>query len=323
MTPEGLALLKRFEGLRLDSYRDPVGILTVGYGHTGPDVAEGMRITELEAERLLLGDVRTAQDAISSLVQVPLSESQKDALTSLVFNIGPGGFAKSTLLKKLNAGDLRGAANEFLRWDKAGGQVLAGLTKRRMAERDLFISELPIEKPMLPFVAAALPAIISAVPDLVKIFGDRSKESTTQYAQAAEKVVEIAIQATGASNAQEAAEKVKNDPKSAEMVREAVKGQWYELVGASEQTIERARKFATEYGKDRTVIGRLTFIEVLSLVFVAMSSAGGGWVLVGNFPAEMKGAVITLMLIAGFTGVKEFWFGSSRGSERKTELLGK
>ena len=230
MTPAGLKLLKDFEGLVLHAYRDAVGVLTAGYGHTGPDVVEGLKITPQQAEEWLLEDVKTAQDAISRLVRVRLSDAQKDALTSFIFNVGTGAFERSTLLRKLNAGDYRAAANELLRWDKAGGHTLKGLTRRRRAERDLFISETIAEAPMAPFIAAALPSIIAAVPDLMKIFKDRGKESSEQYSEAASKVVEIAIQATGAANAQEAAEKIANDPSAADMVREAVKGQWFELV---------------------------------------------------------------------------------------------
>jgi muramidase (phage lysozyme) len=178
------------------------------------------------------------------------------------------------------------------------------------------------EKPMAPIIAAVLPSLLSAAPDLLKIFKDRGQESSKQYAEAAERVVKAAVEVTGAVNAQEAAERVRNDPAAAEALRAAVKDRWFELAQASEENIATARKFAVDYSRDRPVAGKFNFIELLSLVFVAVSSAGGGWVLVGEFPPEMKGAVITLMLIAGFTGVKEFWFGSSRGSDRKTEILG-
>ena len=102
MTPQGLSLLKKHEGLRLSAYRDVAGVLTIGYGHTGPDVFEGQTITEAQAEQLLLADVRTAQDALS-LVTVPLTEPQKDALTSFIFNVGVGAFLKKT---SLNPSDL-------------------------------------------------------------------------------------------------------------------------------------------------------------------------------------------------------------------------
>jgi hypothetical protein len=201
-------------------------------------------------------------------------------------------------------------------------RVYATFDKWLAPSKPIPVSPAPVpEKPMAPFIAAALPSILAAVPDLLKIFKDRGKESTEQYAQAAEKVVQIAIQATNATNVQDAVEKIAGDPGAAEAVREAVKTRWYELVSSSEESIASARTFAVQYSQDRTVLGKLTFIEMLSLVFVAVSSMGGGWVLIGEFPPEMKGAVITLMLIAGFTGVKEFWFGSSRGSDRKTEML--
>jgi len=136
---EGLQLLKHFEGLRLTAYLDAVNVLTIGYGSTGGHVQKGMQISEKEAEDLLKRDLVRFEKAVQDLVKVPLTEPQYDALVSLAFNIGTGAFASSTLLKKLNAKDYAGAANEILRWDKAGGRTLEGLTRRRVAERDLFL----------------------------------------------------------------------------------------------------------------------------------------------------------------------------------------
>ncbi|MCY1340603.1 Lysozyme RrrD [compost metagenome] len=136
----GLALIQDFEGLRLTAYRDSVGVLTIGYGHTGADVTSGLTIDRAEAERLLRDDLHDAEKAIGTLVRVPLSQGQFDALASFVFNLGSGNLQCSTLLRKLNAKDYAGAADEFPRWNKAGGKVLAGLTRRRAAERALFLS---------------------------------------------------------------------------------------------------------------------------------------------------------------------------------------
>lgn len=136
---KGLDLIKSFEGLRLTAYRDAVGILTIGYGHTG-DVRVGQVITNNQANELLIKDIGWAEKAVNRLTQVPLSQGQFDALVSFVFNLGENNFRKSTLLKKLNACDFDGASNEFIKWNRAGGQVLNGLTKRRTAEKDLFLS---------------------------------------------------------------------------------------------------------------------------------------------------------------------------------------
>ena len=130
--------LKTFEGLRLEAYRDAAGVWTIGYGST-QGVRPGMAITEAEAERRLCEDVDRHAEPLDSLVQVPLSQHERAALASFVFNVGAA-FAESTLLRKLNAGDRQGAADEFLRWVYAGGQRLAGLERRREAERAMFLA---------------------------------------------------------------------------------------------------------------------------------------------------------------------------------------
>lgn len=134
----GLDLIKSFEGLRLKAYKDSVGVWTIGYGHTRT-ATSGMSISEPEAEALLREDLKDAQGGVDRLVKQQLSDNEYAALVSFVFNLGAGNFSRSTLLKKLNAGDRKGAAEQFLVWNKAGGQVLAGLTRRRKAERDLFL----------------------------------------------------------------------------------------------------------------------------------------------------------------------------------------
>lgn len=135
----GLDLIKSHEGFRSDAYLCPAGVWTIGYGHTG-DVEEGQSVTEEEAEELLLRDVAFAEDAINSLVEVELSQQMFDALVCFVYNVGVGAFEQSTLLRLLNQGQMEKAAEQFLRWNKAGGKELAGLTRRREAERALFLS---------------------------------------------------------------------------------------------------------------------------------------------------------------------------------------
>lgn len=134
------SLIRRFEGLELHAYRDPVGVLTIGYGHT-TNVRPGQVITESEAEELLRYDLSWVEDAINKSVTVDLNQNQFDALASWVYNLGETNLRNSTMLKKLNAGDYEGAADEMLRWNKAGGKVLRGLVRRRKAERDLFLRE--------------------------------------------------------------------------------------------------------------------------------------------------------------------------------------
>jgi GH24 family phage-related lysozyme (muramidase) len=137
----GLELVKHFESLFLEAYLDPVGIWTIGWGHTGlkhndGTVHKGRTITHEDAHELLRHDMETFAERVESLITVPLNDDQFDALVSFDFNTG--GLAKSTLRKKLNAGDYDGAAAEFPKWNKAGGKVLRGLTRRRKSEQNLF-----------------------------------------------------------------------------------------------------------------------------------------------------------------------------------------
>ena len=140
---KGLALIKQFEGLRLDAYICPAGVPTIGYGTTkvnGQSVKVPSTITESQANNYLQSDVKTFEQAVNSAVTVPVTQNQFDALVSFTYNLGPGNLRSSTLLKKLNAKDYAGAADEFPKWNKSGGKELAGLTRRRNAERDLFLS---------------------------------------------------------------------------------------------------------------------------------------------------------------------------------------
>jgi len=134
----GIDLIKSFEGLRLAAYQDSVGVWTIGYGHTGT-ARPGQRITEQQAEALLREDVASFEQCVMRAVKAPLDQHQFDALVSFAFNLGCGALSRSTLLKKLNGLDYSGAADEIPRWNRAGGNVLRGLVRRRAAERDLFL----------------------------------------------------------------------------------------------------------------------------------------------------------------------------------------
>lgn len=135
----GINLIKSFEGLRLTAYQDSVGVWTIGYGHTS-GVYAGMTITEAQAEAFLKSDLKTSENAVNSKVTYAIKQHQFDALVSFTFNLGSGNFGSSTLLKKLNQGDINGAADEFGKWIYAGGQVLEGLVRRRAAEKELFLN---------------------------------------------------------------------------------------------------------------------------------------------------------------------------------------
>lgn len=138
----GLELIKKYEGLRLDAYKDTAGILTIGYGHT-KTVKPGMIINKEMAELLLKIDVMDAENAVRDLVNIELNQNQFDALVSFVFNIGRGNFKRSTLLKRLNENKILEAGEEFMKWTKArqpgGLKELPGLVKRRAEEKTLFL----------------------------------------------------------------------------------------------------------------------------------------------------------------------------------------
>ena len=133
----GLALTERFEGCALHAYPDVVGVPTIGYGHTR-GVRIGMTCTLAQAQDWLAQDTLDAQDAVNEMVDVALSQSEFDSLVDFVFNLGAYAFGHSTLLRLLNAGDFAAAAGQFALWDHAGGQVVAGLLRRRLAERQEF-----------------------------------------------------------------------------------------------------------------------------------------------------------------------------------------
>lgn len=141
---KGVALIKRFEGCSLKAYQDSVGVWTIGYGWTqqvdGKSIRAGMNIKQETAERLLKTGLVSYENDVSKLVKVKLTQAQFDALVAFSYNVGTRALSASTLLRTLNSGDYSGAADEFLRWNKAGSKVLNGLARRREAERNLFLA---------------------------------------------------------------------------------------------------------------------------------------------------------------------------------------
>ena len=145
ISPRGLDLIKDFEGFSSSAYLDVVNIPTIGFGNTfyedGTKVKMGDQISKTDALKLLeVIANRDFADKIFPSIKVKVTQSQFDAMCSLAYNIGVGAFLKSTLLKKVNAGDFAGAGEQFLRWNRAGGKVVLGLTRRREKEKQLFLS---------------------------------------------------------------------------------------------------------------------------------------------------------------------------------------
>ena len=165
---QGLDLIKSFEGLELKAYMPtPIDVPTIGYGHT-KTVKMGQTITEAQAEALLKQDLGWVEAVVNKSVTVPLTQNQYDALCSFVYNLGGTNFKRSTLLKKLNNKAYSEAADELLRWDKQGSKVLRGLTRRREAEKALFLSKTTTPSPA--HTQGPLAALLAA---LVNIFTNR------------------------------------------------------------------------------------------------------------------------------------------------------
>ena len=141
---KGINLIKSFEGCKLQSYRDSVGVLTIGYGHT-LGVYTGMRITLQEAEDLLRNDLIIYESCINKNVKVDLTQNEFDSLVSWTYNLGCGSLKKSTMLKYLNENKKQFVTSEMIKWVKAGGRVLKGLIRRREAEAVLFAQAEAIE----------------------------------------------------------------------------------------------------------------------------------------------------------------------------------
>ncbi len=138
-----VALIKRWEGCVLRAYKCPAGVWTIGWGATGPDIVEGLRWTQAQADDRLARDVERFMRGVRESIRRPVADNELGAMTSLAYNIGIGAFRRSTLLRDFNHGDKKAAAAQFPRWNKANGIVLKGLIRRRADERAVF--ELPPE----------------------------------------------------------------------------------------------------------------------------------------------------------------------------------
>ena len=151
MSKEGVdALLKKFEGCKLSSYRCPANVWTIGYGHTSaaglPEVKDGMKITQKQADDILFDDLVKYETAVYGMVKQPLTQHQFDVLVDFAYNAGVGALQKSSLLKKVNAAQFDDVPAELMKWTKGGGKVLAGLVRRRQAESAWWISGEPHEE---------------------------------------------------------------------------------------------------------------------------------------------------------------------------------
>lgn len=177
----GRSLTEASEGLRLTSYQDSVGVWTIGFGHTGPDVHPDMICTQEQADAWLEQDVQGAVHVVNSVVTVVLNQNQFDALVDFVFNLGSGNFQSSTLLKLLNSGDYEGASGQFPLWNHAGGVVLSGLTVRRLAEQKLFDTPITVrssqpqisQEQTTPQQSSQMPTLVQQLQTWVQALRDK------------------------------------------------------------------------------------------------------------------------------------------------------
>lgn len=154
---ETVHLIMSNEGCRLHAYKDPAGVWTIGYGHTGPDVQPGTSIEGEGAENLLEQDLAKFEDGVDDALSddADTSDNEFGAMVSLAYNIGLGNFRSSSVLRFHNAGQKQDAAAAFLMWNRAAGRVLDGLTRRRQQERALYLK--PDSEPPAPLVLATAP----------------------------------------------------------------------------------------------------------------------------------------------------------------------
>lgn len=134
---EGISLIKKFEGCELKAYQCSANVWTIGYGHTR-NISEGDTCTQADADEMLVDDLQEFEGYVNELVDADLTQSQFDALVAWTYNLGPTNLKSSTLLKRLNEGDMADVPHQIRRWNKAGGKVLDGLERRREAEALLF-----------------------------------------------------------------------------------------------------------------------------------------------------------------------------------------
>ena len=133
-----IEIIKPFESCKLIAYLCPAGVWTIGWGATGPEIVKGLVWTQEQADNRLMLDVVRFERGVKALVKVPLKDNQLGALISFAYNVGLGNLQASTLLRLLNSGHFKEASEQFLRWNKAGGKVLKGLTRRRQIEQGVF-----------------------------------------------------------------------------------------------------------------------------------------------------------------------------------------
>jgi hypothetical protein len=298
----------------------------------------GDQITAEQAEEYLRSDLRAFERNAESMLRVSVNENQFAALVSFSYNVGSQALQRSTMLRFINDNRFADAAGEFARWNMAAGKPLAGLTRRRAAERELFLKPVAIQplpdvgdfppmqpvaaiqqdKPMAPIVAALLPSLISAIPEVAKLFGSGPK--TDKTAAIAQKVAETVIAATGAPNLQAAVETVQADPQMRKQATEAVQAIWYELqeigggIGAAREFSVRSAAESAPFYKMPAFWISLALLPLLyGTVYAVLTGAEG-------FTNELRAAIASSVVTGVLGAVAGFWLGSSFTTSRSRGL---
>lgn len=358
---QGIAAIKAHEGLRLQAYPDPGSggePWTIGWGHTG-GVKRGDVITIEQAEKFLAEDIAEAQDGIRELVKVPLTDGQLWALTSFVFNLGAGALRKSTLLKRLNAGDYAGAAEQFGLWVNAAGKPMPGLVRRRAEEKAMFLSggflntspkpvQIPPENahvkeaPVAPLIAMLGKTLISAFAPLAAEKIQREISRHTDRPEVAEQITDAVITAakvaTGLEDPIEAVAEARKDPQVLAQVEASVLDKLTSMAPMLQQldAMDRQR-FADEEGSRAAAHARNPSDWDMTpvLVYGALALVGSLVLLVSGISVyqvvasdkglttEVWAAVTGLIGFAAGIGstVYAFRFGTTRGSGAKDLLI--
>lgn len=333
LSPEGIAAIQRFEGSRLTAYQDIAGIWTIGYGHTGAGVHAGLTITQEQADALFAKDVEWAERVVSAKVVATITQPQFDALVSLAYNIGAAAFSSSTLVRKLNAGDVKGAASEFLRWNRSGGQVVEGLRRRRESERALFLKDMSVSTADtvqgIATVAGAAtgnvwlgPAISilrNLWPELKPLVTEGSSEVATRNVRAAEAVVNAVIQATGAPNAQAAIEAVQADQSTAQAARSAAVDALDRFGLVDTAGVADARKFSQEVSVP--FYKTIAFATMILLSPIAYFVVGTVMWPGSAYSNDAKMILIGMVATGIIGGMTAFSWGTTASSRLKDETI--
>ena len=340
---DGLDLIKRFEGLSLKAYKCPADVWTIGYGSTriwGRAVTGDDQITKEQAEDFLRQDVDAFGKAVSAAVAVPLDQSQFDALVSWTYNCGIAAMQRSTLVRLLNEGNYHAAADEFLRWNKAAGKEVSGLTRRRGAERAMFLETLQPHTPVAdlpPYPVASIPesampipaplliagaqALLPFVADLFKAKGGATAERNAAIIEkAAPILVEAAKAATGQTSIEGAISAVAGSTVAQEQFRKQVESRWFEITEAGGGGIEGARTFnlqsaGTPFWMMPAFWISMSLLPLLyGTVYLVLTGADP------SFSGELKAAISSAVVTGILGAIVGFWLGASFTTSRSRGL---